>query len=118
MSGKRRSAGPIRQLSLQHPPSTATRRLLKKQQSMDAERLWTAGNSINGDLALRVTASSFRNSDHFPQDIVNTPKTPAGKNSFKLLNIFILYIAQYIRINRYTAYSMYKELNLNSTRLG
>ncbi|KAJ9589873.1 hypothetical protein L9F63_017028 [Diploptera punctata] len=61
MSVKRRSAGPIRQLSLQNPLTTSSRRpTLKKQQSVDSDSLWSLGNSVNGDAGLRITASSIR----------------------------------------------------------
>ncbi|KAJ4429436.1 hypothetical protein ANN_21605 [Periplaneta americana] len=77
MSVKRRSGGPIRQLSLQQPApsSMASRRPLRKQQSMDAG-LWSV------DAGLRVAASAIVSGSHLPQEVAATPKSNSGHGVF------------------------------------
>jgi hypothetical protein len=68
MSARRRPGCPVRQLSLQQSAATASRRPLRKQQSIDADRrLWSSGNG-SGDAGLRVTASSMATSGHLPHE--------------------------------------------------
>jgi hypothetical protein len=68
MSARRRLGCPVRQLSLQQSTATASRRPLRKQQSIDADRrLWSSGNS-NGDAGLHVIASSMATGGHFAHE--------------------------------------------------
>lgn len=77
MSARRRPGGPVRQLSLQQSAATSSRRPLRKQQSVDADRrLWSSINS-SGDAGLRVTASSVGAGGHFPQES-STTNSPTG----------------------------------------
>lgn len=76
MSERRHTGGPIRQLSLQQSPATASRHPLKKQQSVDAVRSCSSASSnASGDSSLRVTASSMRTGGHFPQEPVTARPT-------------------------------------------
>ena len=77
MCERRNTGGPIRQLSLQQSPATASRHPLKKQQSVDAVRLCaSASSNVSGDISLRVTATSMRTGGHFPQEpITSRPRS-------------------------------------------